>query len=409
MAQPGGAQELPVTRTPAFCPQLTSLRFFAAAVVVLYHYHAEVVPNGPPFLKNLFMHGFVGVTVFFVLSGYILSLNYLERFKNKTTNVKDFWVARLARIYPLYIVMLLAVSPYVLLNPAKFPNGQEIINLRENPVSATLMYVLGAESHWPMSVGRLPLPSWSISTEFFFYALFPLFAYIVSRLSRTACAVGIGVVSLYTVLHTWGFYAGAHNQPLLFLSPEEVHKFSGWFYNSYFAGIHSNWPLFATGMLAYKLFDIEFSQAAKRLLGIGCAVVLAVSLLIFATMDGVKVEEFIFPSKNLLPIPMCILLVAWLHKGTGKVHTWLGNKTLVLLGEISFALYLVHSPLRLMGRFFLARPLGIPETSPLFYIPMWGLSLLCAWLAWKWVEVPARRAVLKAWKNSKSAPVTTTG
>lgn len=409
MAQLSDASSTHAKRSDSFCPQLTSLRFFAAVVVVLYHYRPEVTPNAPKFLQNLFEHGFVGVTIFFVLSGYILSLNYLKRFQEKKTSLADFWVARLARIYPLYLASLIFVSPYVLLDPAKFPNGEEILRLRSHPVDASAMYLLGAESHWNMDVGRLPLPSWSISTEFFFYALFPIFAALVVKISRRACMVALGVVTLYTAITTYGFYCGAETLPFFGIEAGKWQQISGNFYKSWFAGIHSNWPLFASGMLAFRIFDIQWTDSAKKVLGWICGLVLAISTAVFMFSDSHAVEAFIFPWKNLYPIPMCILLVAWLHRGKGALYEWLGNKWLVLLGEISFALYLVHSPLRLMGRFFFARKLGIAETSPLFYVTMWIITMFAAWLAWKYIEVPARGFILSRWKSRKASPVTTTG
>jgi peptidoglycan/LPS O-acetylase OafA/YrhL len=62
-----------------FFPQLTSVRFFAALIVILYHYHKEFSPYLPGPILNFVEHGYVGVSFFFVLSGFILAANYNDR------------------------------------------------------------------------------------------------------------------------------------------------------------------------------------------------------------------------------------------------------------------------------------------------------------------------------------------
>lgn len=84
-------------------PSLTSLRFFAALLVVLHH-----MPGEP------FVEGYVGVTFFFILSGFILSHSYAERLGDGSCSASDFWIARVARVYPLHVVTLLLAVPEAL-------------------------------------------------------------------------------------------------------------------------------------------------------------------------------------------------------------------------------------------------------------------------------------------------------
>ncbi|WP_216623207.1 acyltransferase family protein [Corallococcus exercitus] len=83
---------------------LTGLRFLAAAHVVAYHvYHLVFTgTEAPPGLHGLLDSGYVGVSFFFVLSGFILGYNYLERPPDTHEARKAFWVARFARVYPVY-------------------------------------------------------------------------------------------------------------------------------------------------------------------------------------------------------------------------------------------------------------------------------------------------------------------
>lgn len=91
---------------------LTSLRFFAAGLVFLYHY-AHGIPGAPRWFLSLNSHGFAAVTFFFVLSGFILAYSYLD--EEKPSHLKGtrsaFWISRTARIYPLYLLALVIALP----------------------------------------------------------------------------------------------------------------------------------------------------------------------------------------------------------------------------------------------------------------------------------------------------------
>src|ERR1700704_1436455 len=89
-------------------PALTSLCFFAAFHVVIFHFQAMQIVFGPAWFQKLSSIGYVGVSFFFVLSGFILVYTYAGR----PMNVKNFWRARFARIYPAYAFSLLVTAPF---------------------------------------------------------------------------------------------------------------------------------------------------------------------------------------------------------------------------------------------------------------------------------------------------------
>lgn len=85
---------------------LTSLRFFFALMV--FGAHCYVVDSG--FSTHVFKEGFVGVSFFFILSGFIIAYNYQKRMEERKVSKRQFWVARIARIYPLHVLTLLGVA-----------------------------------------------------------------------------------------------------------------------------------------------------------------------------------------------------------------------------------------------------------------------------------------------------------
>lgn len=137
---------------------LTSIRFFAAFFVLLSHLG---------FLKDspydfLYVEdGFVGVTLFFILSGFILSYSYRERLIQGKVSYKKFWFSRIFRIYPLHFLTLLLAIP---------------LSLNISNLIASIPNLFLFQSLIPIKsiYFSLNAPSWSISTEMFFYTVFPI-------------------------------------------------------------------------------------------------------------------------------------------------------------------------------------------------------------------------------------------
>jgi peptidoglycan/LPS O-acetylase OafA/YrhL len=134
---------------------LTSLRFVAAALVLLFHFQ----PQGGAF-TIVAGEGHIGVGIFFVLSGFLITTRYAQRFADGNVSLRLYFVRRAARILPLYYFVLVAsqlVSPGYLVFAERWPEW-------------TLTQALFGESlHW------LVIPtSWSLTVEECFYALAPL-------------------------------------------------------------------------------------------------------------------------------------------------------------------------------------------------------------------------------------------
>jgi len=164
---------------------LTGLRGIAACLVVLYHFTpADQVPLAP--LRTAIGRGYLWVDLFFVLSGFVIALNYGELFQGRfrLSAFGEFLVRRVARLYPLYLALLSAKLLYTLLVYGGFafhddPNAAVL----DNPVTelpANLLMIQG----WGLA-GSVVTSSWSVSTEVAVYLAFPvLAAMILSRHHR---------------------------------------------------------------------------------------------------------------------------------------------------------------------------------------------------------------------------------
>ena len=138
---------------------LTSLRFFAAAAIVIGHAHSSFGSAGLAISFPLDQ----GVSFFFVLSGFILAYTYPNL--REVSSVRHFWIARFARIWPAHLATLLLVTIVA-------PNMPPV----EHRLSITLANILLLQSWLPFRDSILSYNgvAWSISTEFFFYLCFPV-------------------------------------------------------------------------------------------------------------------------------------------------------------------------------------------------------------------------------------------
>src|SRR6267378_2521249 len=163
-----------------FClPALTSLRFFAAAHVVIFHFLAMQIFWGPAWYQKLSSIGYVGVSFFFVLSGFILVYTYAGR----PMILKEFWRVRFARIYPAYAFSLLVTAPWFFF--AVLTMDIPFFAWAKAHLKLTSGLVVSLLQAWvPQAALSWNAVAWSLSVEAFFYLLFPFFLVFLLRRSQ---------------------------------------------------------------------------------------------------------------------------------------------------------------------------------------------------------------------------------
>ena len=159
--------------TPQDLPSLTSMRFFAALMVALFHACVwSSVPLGP------FRYGFVGVTFFYILSGFVLTWTWRPH-----DSLRFFYLRRFARVYPLHLLTAMIALAFAALGV----RGEGEVS----PLTALLnLALLQAWVPDLAVVGALNGPSWSLSNEAFFYAVFPLLVGLLLS-ARLGPAIGV--------------------------------------------------------------------------------------------------------------------------------------------------------------------------------------------------------------------------
>jgi peptidoglycan/LPS O-acetylase OafA/YrhL len=303
----------------AHLPSLTSLRFFAALVVLMRHTVPDIYPL--PGLLELSLIGPIGVGFFFVLSGFILTWTWkpLER-------RRYFYMRRVARIVPLHV--LTTVVAAALLISAGTPLWLSTL---------VSLFLLQAWLTEPFRLGGNS-PSWSLSVEAFFYALFPFIVRPLSRLSIRRCAsVILAAGALMAIWTIW--YAVASKAGVPFLS-----AFSG----------YTN-PVYRLGEFVIGVaLAFAMRQGWRLRLSAGRAVWIAIgSYVALAALNATVIRlDLTFGGTAGLPLsvldliylPVTVMLVAAAAGADldGK-RSPLRGTALVRLGEWSFALYLVQA------------------------------------------------------------------
>lgn len=368
-------------------PALTSLRFFAAAAIVLEH-------SIPYFhLGTAFASKYVliqGVTFFFVLSGFILT--YSQREMPGISGSLRFVYSRISRVWPAHFVTMLLF--YVV-----FVGGFEIAY--EPTVSQTLMSLTLTQA-WS------PLPSdffafngvaWTLSVEMFFYALFPLLVrnFAATWHIKLVFALGLAAFAISIAVNTGAKpFDGA-----------DVPSIASWVYILPPAHLIE----FVLGMVAAqawmtygKLLQGKWLLTAVEIFG--CALILIGSVrmptfgwqLAGAGLTSEAARSWISVSGA---APFYAIALFMLSGRDGLVSRALSWGPMVRLGEISFSMYLVHQPIT---RALQLHPQWIDWSMPVQFAVYWVATIGVAALLWKVVEKPCQDRMMAVIKR-KTPPV----
>jgi peptidoglycan/LPS O-acetylase OafA/YrhL len=311
-------------------PALTALRFFAALAIFVFH--AEMFLRGTGSLPFTLpsAHLATGVQFFFVLSGFILTYNYLDEFRYPTRRgVWNFYVARWARIYPVHILTALAALPFTL---RAIRAGAGI-----DPISLAVTHLLLIQAFVPVTapeVNALNGVSWTLSVEWCFYLALPL---LIPALTRGHIVQRAAVVLL--VLAPWGLAVasvfGALELPV-WMHPYRFPLVRAVdFVLGVLLGVcwHRRSRAGAPVSVRWATFTELATLAGLAVWSWACV----------RAADGKSwVTAVSWIGVYLPPFAVCLWVFA---RGGGRVSRVLASRPMEYLGEISFAFYMIHIPL----------------------------------------------------------------
>jgi peptidoglycan/LPS O-acetylase OafA/YrhL len=289
--------------------QLTGLRGLAAWVVVLFHVRLSCTNLLPGWTIDALGKGYLAVDVFFVLSGFVMWLNYGARFRcHGWSEAPRFWWKRFARIWPLHGAILAAMAGFALLLLA---TGRDASGY---PFAELPLHVLLLQNWGFTSVLSWNHPAWSISTETAAYVLFPLVA-IALPWERMRTPALVALVALVAAVLALGFGLDGRDE-----LGADIPRF----------GLGRCLAEFAIGVALCNLWQLwrERREAVPV-----CGAVAVASL-------GIGIG-FGLPEPVFLPVTFAAALLG-LALDSGPVARFFANAPLVRLGDWSYATYLAH-------------------------------------------------------------------
>uniref|UniRef100_Q3AR49 Putative membrane-located cell surface saccharide saccharide acetylase protein n=1 Tax=Chlorobium chlorochromatii (strain CaD3) TaxID=340177 RepID=Q3AR49_CHLCH len=332
-------------------PDIDGLRAIAVLAVLLFH------TNTPGFSG-----GFVGVDIFFVISGFLITSIILNDIEKEQFSLARFYERRIRRIFPALfpvIAFTLVVGAYLFDAGAFKHLGQSI--------SATTLFFSNIlflrESGYfdAPSLQKPLLHTWSLAVEEQFYIFFPLALLLIHRYLKSNYLLWIGITLMLSLAASiWK----VHHNPVatFYLIPTRT------------------WELLVGSVLAVGVLPNPSSSWLRNMLS-----VIGLGLIIYSV--GFYTEATLFPGHNAIAPVLGAGLIIYAHKesDTTIINKLLAAPPLVFIGLISYSLYLWHWPFVAFMKYLMFRPFNIYERLSIII-----LSFVVATLSWKFIEQPFR-------------------
>ena len=329
-------------------PEIDGLRAFAVIPVILFHAGFQ-----------LFGGGFIGVDVFFVISGYLITSIIINDIEAGTFSFWTFYERRARRILPALFFVTFCCIPFAVL----WIIPSELEKFSDTLISVILFVSninLLQQSGYFDTAGELKplLHTWSLAVEEQYYIIFPIALTLLWRLGRRYVVWALGFIALVSLV---GSEYGSRYFPLanFYLLPTRA------------------WELIAGALCSFAIIKPNIWR--DNLLSIAGVIAIAVS--IFAYDETVS-----FPSiYALMPVLGACAILLFAREGTLTCY-FLSIKPIVGIGLISYSAYLWHQPL-----FAFARIRSLTEPSIQLMMLLAAASIALAYFSWRFIERPARR------------------
>ncbi|MFF1453389.1 acyltransferase family protein [Streptomyces sp. NPDC058274] len=357
----------PSTDHRAPLPSLTGLRFVAAAPVFFFHLSLTFIPMNPfsdPTWANAYKTvfwkaGWVGVSFFFVLSGFLLMWR-----DSDSRGYLHFFRKRLVKLFPSHIVTwtlaMILFAGAAASTPWDYLPNLFLVN-SWFPVHDIFLAV--------------NVPSWSLCCELMFYALFPLIAPLVRRIPKerlalalAGCVAGTFLIAAITTL--------LPNTPHTDGMPISTVQF--WF--------GYNFPL-------PRLFEFTSGMVLARLLAAGRLPAIRPAVAWGALLVGYVVAELVPFTFSFIPFtlaPLLLLVGSAVPRDLDGRTSWLSSRTMVWLGEVSFGFYMTQHVLLYTLRVKIQHGAHYaPLQATALILGAFAATILAGWLLYRLVELPA--------------------
>lgn len=356
-----------------FRVDIQGLRGIAVLLVVLYHLDVHWLSGG-----------YIGVDIFFVISGYLITGHLIDSLDSKRFTFVDFYARRVRRIIPasLFVLLCTTVIACIVMPPLLLPKI-----LKESIATAiylpNIFYALQQTDYLAETTVSPLLHYWSLGVEEQFYFIWPLLLFVC-----------------------WRFWGDKKNRLILFLS---VILLVSFFANLYLTKASQSWAFFlvftrawelgAGGLLAFALKQNLFSN--QKINPVFASIIGWIGAIILAFCAFIYDEHTVFPgSAALLPVASAILIIfaGARSASSSYLNKLMANQPLQYMGKVSYSLYLWHWPVIIIAAEIW------PEFSGLYaVVGLFIVSVVLAEITYRCIEEPFRHSGSRFYINAKPA------
>lgn len=345
--------------TLRYRPEVDGLRAIAVLSVILFHLNPNWLPGG-----------FLGVDIFFVISGYLITSIISQEIQENRFSYKNFYNRRIKRIYPVFILVMAIVSVVASFIFIRFESEQLRKTIELATVFSSNFYLSYRQGYFDLSANENPvLHIWSLAVEEQYYLFFPILLAFCYKKFKThkifkPLVIGLFIVFVLSsfVPNSWYSAIGLHNTYYI-----SFIRFPELLIGSYLA-------------LSSKHTHGKQSQIIASMAFIA----------LFSTFFIYHKEMAFMPGISLI-LPCVLAALVILHSAQNSwVKTLLSSKPMVWVGKLSYSLYLFHW-IFISFTFYITNAKTLPQTAALFIL---ALTFICSALSYYLLEQPIRKSKL---------------
>lgn len=350
-----------------FLDPITSFRGMLALMIVAFHYNLNLSTHKFNFsyLTPIVNNGYYAVDGFFTLSGFVISYVYMDKFsKISFIKVLKFLILRLARIYPVHILVLFSYVLLLHVFNLKLPGNYSFIDFLYNILLINSWGVC-KDFNWNG-------PSWSVSSEWFLYLTFPLLAFVFHRLKSFKTNILLILLILFNE-----FYIKQNNLSTanFFLDRGVIRAFFQFLYGILIFRVYAKYPK--------KLAIYDY-----------CSVIIFLFVLFVFFFSPYKSgSERNNTFEDGVIVFNMMLIIFFLSKCNGFILKLFNLKILQTLGLISYSLYMIHLPLSQIMEKLISNTSF--QSSQIIMLLYFSLLISISYMIYKFIELPIRNLVKK--------------
>ncbi len=338
-------------------PEVDGLRALAILPVIFFH-------TGLP----AFNSGLIGVDIFFIISGYLITSIIFKESSTQEFSIKYFYLRRIRRLLPALFLMMVITIPisFFLMQPYYLENfGQSLV--ATSLMSNNFLLYLTTDYWSPYAEFKPLLHTWSLGLEEQFYLIYPVFLlYIFSFQLAKILKIYIGIIIL-SFLFSFLLIKTGNLEANFYLLPSRL------------------WELFLGGITAFLAHGKSNYYNINKYITNNLASIIGAILL---TLSFVINYDETHPNYKLLLVAFGSILIILHCKNGTVIHRFLANKNIVFIGLISYSLYLWHNPIFTFLRFFSESP-----PSFMMYLSSLLIIFVISYMSWK-IEITFRNRYL---------------